>query len=1595
MAAMAASNELVTFVTYTVVRFNRSAHMSYRNNILLRERNVMAAAKVAKTSKATPQTDPKLLKQMQHIFTAGALPGENEGFDKVACEDAVRFTLNVAATRKSGKAAVALDSFADTRGRLMMRIAINNDDMPFLVDSVSATLAANGLNVERLIHPVISVTRDAAAVLIAINGNRSEAAARESFIYIETNRIDAKERRALELNLHSVLNDVRHAVTDWRKMQDAMENDADNATDTEAAELIRWFKDGNMTVLGAEQLDRKGLRSNRLGLSRASDAPMLSDISLGLAFKWFEGGGAAPLILKANRVSSVHRGVQLDLVLVPVADGKKVTGIALTAGLWTSAALATAPDHIPVLRAHLASLMARFGFDPSGHAGKAMEHALTSLPHDLLVALSPEDLERVTLTAMSLTDRPRPKLLSVRSPLGRHLYIFVWLPRDDVSTGTRKAIETMLLEATGAELLGWSISLEDGGVALLRYTLDLPDRTVKIDDAALDTKLELMVRGWEPAVEAALARELDEKRAAALIVRYGASFPANYRTTYSTQDAARDMLGLLAMERDHSRVTRLSLNAGVMRLKVYSAGGAMPLSDIVPVLENFGFTVIEESPTALSGGTLAYIHDLKLALSGSMDSASIMPRAPIIEAALSQVLDGMAENDPFNQLVTIAAIDPQAVVWLRAYYRYLRQTGLTYGMPNVVAALGKNAGITRSVIALFSALHDPAFDGDRAKEAAKHSKTVDAGLVGVSAIDEDRILRLYRAVVTATLRTNAFAAAGTEALAFKLDSAKVPGLPAPLPWREIWVYSPRVEGIHLRAGPVARGGLRWSDRRDDFRTEVLGLMKAQRVKNAVIVPTGAKGGFYPKRLPDMRIDRDAWFAEGTESYRIFIRTLLSITDNIVKGKIIHPEDVVIHDGEDPYFVVAADKGTATFSDTANAIAIERGFWLGDAFASGGSVGYDHKAMGITAKGGWISVQRHFAEMGIDVQKEPVRVAGVGDMSGDVFGNGMLLSKSLKLVAAFDHRHIFIDPDPDPAISWKERKRMFALPRSSWADYNPKLISKGGGLFARTEKSVKLTNEMRQLLGIDAKEIEPAALMTAILKSDVQLLWFGGIGTYIKDKTQANSEVGDPANDAIRVNGVDVRAKVIGEGANLGVTQAGRIGYALNGGRINTDFIDNSAGVDCSDNEVNIKIALNADMAAGKLKEAARNILLASMTDAVGALVLEDNRLQTLALSVAETGGVSDLPAYLRLIETLESTGKLDRAVEGIGTNDDLMRRMSEGKGLTRPELSVLIATAKLAAQDGVENGGLAADPTLEGELLAAFPPAMVKPHKAAILGHRLRKEIIATKLANRMINRLGMLHPFELAEEEGCTLDDVAGAFAIAEQVYDGASLWQAIDEGEMAEGTRLMLFAQVAVEMRAHMADIIRNAVEGRSVGESVLLYRPVIKILSDGRDTLLPNDVRLQTEAFGARLIAQGAPRKIADQLVRLAQLDGAIGIAALATAQKVDVKALTTAFTTLGDALGIGWAQGVAMQLDPQDPWERLLVAGLARDFQAMRLDFLRRHGGKKPVGAAQSWITDNAARVRSFKAVVDRARMGGMPTPAMLAQIAGQARVLLGR
>jgi glutamate dehydrogenase len=1547
-----------------------------------------------------------LTKAVAARLSVSLLPGDAP-FAAGGLDRAAEFVVAAADKRAAGTTAIAIESIAGAAGERFMRLALINDDMPFLVDSIAATIAGHGLAIDRLLHPVLAVRRDAAGKLCEVVEGEAAGEKRESMVYIETSRADARQHRALEQALEATLADVRVAVQDWPRMQDVMAIDADGCADGEGAALLRWFKDGMLTQLGHVTRNRDGSQSGALGICRKSAKSLLGLISYDRAFAWFEGqqkGTRVPLVVKSNLIAQVHRRTQLDLFILPRYDKGRLTALSVHAGIWTSAALAASPTQVPRLRSHLADLSKRFGFSAQGHAGKTLAHVLTQLPHDLMVSFSDAEIERITTATMSLTDRPRPKLALVCSALERHLFAFVWVPRDIMSTATRLQVAAMLVEAAGAPLLDWSTAI-DGNLALIRFVLDLPEVATLPDEAALDARLKAMLRGWADAVEAELAASDEPSRAAAMAGRFAEAFPLAYRTAYGAAEAAIDIARLrrVAGEGEEGPLRDARLHqvtgdeAGVLRLKLYQRSGSLALSDAVPALENFGFRVIEDVPTELDGGKLGTIHDFVLSAPAGLEPAALLERAAAIETAISDVLNGAAEDDPFNRLITAAALGARQANWLRAWYRYLRQAGLNYSVPTAVDCLQHAPDVTRAVIALFVARHDPLFKGDRTKAESAAQDAIRAGLAQVTAINDDRLLRQFRAVVEATLRTNAFAPAGAEALAFKLDSSLVPGLPKPLPWREISVYSRRVEGIHLRSGPIARGGLRWSDRRDDFRTEVLGLMKAQKVKNAVIVPAGAKGGFYPKQLPDPSRDRDGWLTEGKDSYKLFIRTLLSITDNIVEGKVVHPAGVTIRDGEDPYFVVAADKGTATFSDTANAIADEHDFWLDDAFASGGSKGYDHKAMGITAKGAWLSVQRHFLEMGVDVQADPVRVAGCGDMSGDVFGNGMLLSKAIQLIAAFDHRHIFLDPTPDAAKSHAERARMFALPRSSWDDYDRKLISKGGGVFARSAKEIPLSKEVRAALGIEAEVIDPDSLITAILKAEIDLLWFGGIGTYVKSSAENNVAVGDPANDGLRIDGADLRCKVIGEGANLGTTQAGRIEFALHGGRINTDFIDNSAGVDCSDNEVNIKIALAGAKRAGRLTEPARVKLLSSMTDEVSAIVLEDNRLQALALSIAQAGGSQATASHLRLIETLEASGQLDRKTEGLAEAEVYLRRAADGRGLTRPELAVLLSSAKLALQAAIEASPLPDDPGLEAELLAAFPEPMRAKFKGDICDHRLRREIIATKLANRLVNRLGLIHPFELAEEEGASLAQTAAAFVAAEQLFGLAETWQRIETAPMSEGARIMLFDRTAAALSDHIADLLRIGGHTCEPSKLVAELRSGVSELTHDPDSLLSHEVRAQSGRMRAALAEAGAPAAEAALVVQLQDVDGSIGIARLARETGCTARAITAAFGDLGTRLGLDWAQQSAARMSPSDPWERLLVNGLARDFQQMRIDFLRRTMAGKcdPTTAVTRWAEAQDEGITQFRRVVGRAQTAVPVAPAMLAQLASQARNLLGR
>ena len=1541
-----------------------------------------------------------------------ALPGEADDIDAAAAARICAFVAATTATRPPGTPAIALEPVAARAGR-RLALAIVNDNMPFLVDSVSLAITAAGLTIDRLLHPIVDVRRDGDGRLTDLVGVGAGSVAggvsRESIIYIEIERTGARNRSDLIATLTQVLGDVRAAVGDWPAMLELLNATTRALGDNpppvaphaaaEAMAFLEWLAADRFTLLGAQvfALDVGGGETPQLpglGLCRAAGAG--GSATPPEALRRFLVSPEPLLITKAATVSTVHRRVNPDLIAVKTfdRDGRAVA-VTRFVGLFTSAALATSPKAVPLLRRKVADVSDALGFDARSHTGKALAHVIEGFPREELFEMPPERLRTMALGLLSLLDRPRPKLFARADAFGGFVSVLAYVPRDAYTSGVRASVGAMLLDTFGGTLTRYEVELRAEGLARVHYVIAVPG-PVTIDEAALDAKLTALIRGWDDALEHALADAVGPARAARLLLAHGEGFSASYRAQYSAAEAATDLVALSSLADDRGRAVllyRRDADAPTqLRLKIYRLGTIIALSDAVPVLENFGLRVIEEFPFDLNDGA-AWIHDFLLEVSDAGTIADLPALRARIEVALTAVLIGVQENDGFNALVISAALAAEEANWLRAYFRYLRQTGVTYGVMTVVDALRRYPAVTRDLVALFRDRFAAGHDGNAA--------AIDAGLAAVSAIDDDRILRLYRAVITATLRTNAFVAGGPEALAFKLDSAAVPGLPRPVPYREIWVFSRRVEGIHLRYGPIARGGLRWSDRRDDFRTEVLGLVKAQKVKNTVIVPTGAKGGFYPKALPPA-VQRDAWLAEGTEAYKIFVRALLSLTDNLAPdGRNIPPAGVVCHDAPDPYLVVAADKGTATFSDTANAIALEQGFWLGDAFASGGRVGYDHKAMAITAKGAWISVQRHFRERGHDIQSEPTTVAGVGDMSGDVFGNGMLLSKAIRLVAAFDHRHIFLDPAPDAATSFAERARLFALQRSSWDDYDRALISPGGGVFPRSQKAIPVSAQVAALLGITQAEVAPSELIVAILRAKVDLLWFGGIGTYVKAASEG--DVGDRANDAHRIDGGDIGATVVGEGANLGLTQAGRIEYAANGGRLNTDFIDNSAGVDCSDNEVNIKIALNAEVAAGRLTETDRNALLAEMTADVAALVLRDNTLQTQALSIAERGGAAALPGHLRLIEMLEdSPADLDRGVEGLASTEILTQRGRTGRGLERPELAVVMAYAKMAIYDavvGASGSGLAAassvvdDPLLVPVLHAAFPSAMQERFAAAIDGHRLRRELIATKLANAVVNRAGLTLAFDLAEEFGVDLAAVSGAFIAARDLFDFRGLWDAIDAAELPGSVQIDLHVLAVAALRTQMADLLR-AGAGMTPSALVTRLRPGIDRLGDALEGLLRPEPKAQIDRLAAALTAMGAPPAVADRLVRIEALDGAVGTGLLAADLGVGEADIAAAYTDLGAATGLDWAKGAAAALTPADPWERLLQAGLVRDFEALRLDLLRRitPAGGDPGAALHAWHGAHEPTVARLATAVARARTGQVST-AMLAHLAAQARTLL--
>ena len=1373
---------------------------------------------------------------------------------------------------------------------------IVTDDMPFLVDSALGALARQGRVVKQLLHPVIPVRRDAAGRLLALGAGgapeslmRITLGAAPAAMLPGTTAAAPDDWAALEAALRQSLADTRIAVADFPAMAALLHAAETEVADPAAAAFLRWLAEENFVLLGHRRLDIgadggvTAAAADNLGLLRDAAVPVFDLLrdpaNLPEAVRAALRAPPPVTVAKANMRSTVHRPQHADVIAtrIPGPDGG-TAGVRLFLGLFAAAAYNRNPRSIPLLADKVGRILEAAGMQPEGHDGRALRNILDTWPRDELFQAPEPEILAAARRALDLQIRPRPALVVRRDPFGRFVSAIAWLPRDTFDTRLREKIGAMLARAFGGKQSAFYIALGDGPLARVHYIIGTdPARPIPVDEAALEAAMAEAARGFGERLGAALTAEHGEAAAASLLARWRDGFPPAYRDAATGAEGAADLAlaeRALAAGRPAAALSRPPGAAGLM-LRLVNPGGPLPLADALPLFESLDLRAIEEVPHRLSplGAPPLVLHIFTLAPAAPAEEA----RFPALLAALAALLDGRAEADGFNRLVLRAGIDWREAWLLRALFRWLKQLGFGFAQPSVEAALAAHPELARLLVRLFHARFAPDFAGDRAAAEAALAAEWAAGMEAVANPDEDRILARLRTLLDAVLRTNFFQ--DKPWLSLKLDSAAAGEMPAPRPWREVFVHSPRMEGVHLRAGPVARGGIRWSDRREDFRTEILGLMKAQRVKNVVIVPTGAKGGFVLKHPP---AGREAFMEEGIACYRTLVRGLLDITDNLVEGRVVPPPQVVRRDADDPYMVVAADKGTATFSDIANGLAADYGFWLDDAFASGGSAGYDHKGMGITARGAWVMVARHFAEAGHDIFAAPFTCAGVGDMSGDVFGNGLLVSRQTRLVAAFDHRHIFLDPAPEAAVSFAERERLFALPRSSWADYDPALISPGGGVFPRTLKSIPLSPQVRALLGLSVERAEPATVMQAILKAPVDLLYFGGIGTYIKASTETQAEAGDRANDALRVDGAEIRARVLGEGANLAITQAGRVEIARAGGRLNTDALDNSAGVSTSDHEVNIKILLADAEATGALTRTQRDALLREMTAEVAALVLRDNHHQHLAVTLEDRAGAGALPAQAALMERLEAAGVLDRAVAGLPDPAALRSRIAAGEALTRPALAALLPLAKLWLTEAIEASALPDDPAFAPVLAAYFPAPLRDRFAPLIARHRLRRELVATAIANDVANRLGCAGLGRLAAEAPPAA--AARAAWLAAEGFGLPAAWEAADAAAAPAAAKLdALLALRRLQEEAAMGLLAETG----PLEPALAALRPGIAALAAG--IAAPEDTA-------------GLPRDVAALVAAAPRLAAAPTILRLAAAAGVTPAAAAAAWAEAGAAYGI---------------------------------------------------------------------------------------------
>ncbi len=1459
-------------------------------------------------------------------------------------------------------------------------VQIVTDDKPFLVDSVGIAFGRAGLAMHLIVHPVLEVRRDARGRLAGWDANGTQPPRAESWEMYEVDRqTDPAAIEGLRQDIESTLTDVSLAVEDWPAMRQRVRSlvaDLERSPPplpaedvAEARQLLEWMEERHFVFLGYRQYRlERGAREDRL----------VPDVRTGLGILRARGQRGRPaatvltgdirararerallILTKANSVSTVHRAEYLDYAGVKTFDSRgKVTGEHRFLGLWTATAYHRSPRDIPVLRRKVDRVIQYFGLDPHGHDGKAVLNVLETYPRDELFQADVEDLIRIARGVVNLYERRTVRLLARRDPYHRFYSCLVYVPRDRYNTEVRQRIEQIVLEGFCGRSVESQVQISGSSHARVHVVVRTePPGPPKVDIAAIERRITDAALTWTDRLRQVLVAREGEAAGIALATRYRGVFPLAYEEDVAPADALTDICDLERL-RSAPDGRRLSLHRPAlqktarMHLKIVRLGEPVPISDLLPILENFGLRVIAERPYELlwPDGGAAWIQDFELEHRDGLaiDIGRIEER---FKEALTMTWSAEAENDGFNRLLLAADLTAREIVILRAYCRYLLQTGVPFSQAYMERTLAANPAIAAGLVRLFQARLDPGEprrgEGAGTKPGPSEPRgpaqpgeeiaaRIRASLDSVSSLDEDRILRAYLGLALATLRTNFYRRDANGGplpyLSLKLDPSAMVELPLPRPKFEIFVYSPRVEGVHLRMGYVARGGIRWSDRREDFRTEILGLMKAQNVKNTLIVPVGAKGGFVPKRLPGG--GREEVQAEVIACYGTFIRGLLDLTDNIVDGRVLPPPRVVRRDGDDAYLVVAADKGTATFSDIANSIAAEYGFWLGDAFASGGSAGYDHKRLGITARGGWECVKRHFRELGIDIQKTDFTAVGIGDMSGDVFGNGMLLSRHIRLQAAFDHRHLFLDPNPDAGVSFAERQRLFDLPRSSWDDYDRARISKGGGVFARTAKSITLSPEALALLGLETAANAPTQIIRAILRMRVDLLWNGGIGTYVKASRETNIEVGDRTGDGVRIDGRELRARVVGEGGNLGFTQRGRIEYALAGGRLNTDFIDNSAGVNTSDVEVNLKILLNPIVRAGRLPAGERNRLLAGMSGEVCALVLRNNYLQSQAISTLELQARARLSEFQHLIRSLERSGELNRALEFLPTDDELAERRKAGAGLTRPELAILLSYSKIWLNNHLLDSDVPEDPYLSSELERYFPTPVRRRFSRAISRHRLRREIIATATTNSLVNRMGPTFVPRAQEDTGADPAQIARAYTAAREIFEMRTVWERIEALDNRVPAKLQYAAAFETSrLLRHGTYWLLARRRALKIDTAVAEFRAGVRELQSRIGQVLCGSWREQFEQVRGQQLEAGLPPDLAPRVASLDAHNGSLDVVELAGSQRIPVAQAARLYFEAGTRTGLDWLRQQIDRLPVDGPWQDTARTGL-RD-AALRL------------------------------------------------------------